>query len=60
MNYVLSAPEVLTAALREKKQQRVTLHCVMKCARRMKKMPPSGWKTAPMSRVDPALYIPSP
>jgi hypothetical protein len=30
MNYVLSAPEVLTAAALEKKQQRVTLHCVMK------------------------------
>jgi hypothetical protein len=30
MNYVLSAPEVLTAAVSEKKQQRVTLHCVMK------------------------------
>jgi hypothetical protein len=25
-----------------------------------KKMPPSGWKTAPISRVDPALFVMSP
>jgi hypothetical protein len=49
-----------------KKSRSAVLHCginrvaLMRCDKLRKKMPPSGWKTAPILRVDPALFFISP
>jgi hypothetical protein len=49
-----------------KKSRSAVLHCginraaLMRCDKLRKKMPPSGWKTAPILRVDPALFFMSP
>jgi len=58
-------PDLRAAPAEKKGVKKFTLHCDMQTAhtpiRLMKKMPPSGWKAAPMSRVVSRfiLYVPT-
>jgi hypothetical protein len=57
-NFASCVASVLTAGAGEKKQQRVTLHCGKEFGVAGQKiMPPSGWKAASISRVDPASSL---